>query len=296
MAYIITLLVLLLPVNVLAMQCGNGIREGIEECDNGAANSDTLPNACRTDCTRAHCGDSVTDANEQCDDGDYGNSDKIPGACRTNCKNAFCGDGVVDYNKGEQCDDNDVGCTECRTCLKPQDELMVQRGYDGQYVLLCPGDYTIYDAANNGVILVAGSDLIVDCSHISLHSAGFINAPTVPPRQKPKTPLRKLFKPLSFNFVGEANAAPGSGPIARQGVGFVVTGSNNTLVNCRADGFAVGIQFKGNNNTLVNGSFCGNSLDIKNEGINDYGNNNQCTSHLQWKDASTQSGCSQQCQ
>lgn len=38
-----------------------------EECDNGAANSNTLPNACREDCQNAHCGDTIIDSGEVCD-------------------------------------------------------------------------------------------------------------------------------------------------------------------------------------------------------------------------------------
>ncbi|WP_304511505.1 DUF4215 domain-containing protein [Desulfobacula sp.] len=97
--------------------CGNGKKEGLEECDNGANNSDTISNACRTDCTRADCGDGVIDSGEQCDDG-IENHDEIPGACRTNCKQAYCGDGVIEYDKGERCDDgnNDPndGCYQCQ--------------------------------------------------------------------------------------------------------------------------------------------------------------------------------------
>jgi MYXO-CTERM domain-containing protein len=81
--------------------CGNGQLDQQEQCDDGANNSDTLPGACRTDCTRAHCGDAVIDSGEQCDDG-ANNSDTAPGACRTTCVKASCGDGVVD--PGEQCD------------------------------------------------------------------------------------------------------------------------------------------------------------------------------------------------
>ena len=53
--------------------CGDGIIDAATEtCDDGATgtlpnNSDTLPNACRTDCTVAHCGDTVVDTGEQCD-------------------------------------------------------------------------------------------------------------------------------------------------------------------------------------------------------------------------------------
>ena len=84
--------------------CGNGKKEGLEECDNGRNNSDTISNACRTDCTLADCGDGVTDSGEECDDGRQ-NHDEIPGACRTNCKRPYCGDGVLDYHQGEKCDD-----------------------------------------------------------------------------------------------------------------------------------------------------------------------------------------------
>ncbi len=33
-----------------AGSCGNGILQAGEDCDDGAANSDTAPNACRTNC------------------------------------------------------------------------------------------------------------------------------------------------------------------------------------------------------------------------------------------------------
>ncbi|TFH23136.1 MAG: hypothetical protein E4H03_06880, partial [Myxococcales bacterium] len=51
--------------------CGDGVvDENLgEECDDAGANSDTIPDACRTDCTLPTCGDGVTDTGEQCDDG-----------------------------------------------------------------------------------------------------------------------------------------------------------------------------------------------------------------------------------
>ena len=48
--------------------CGNGVTEGAEACDDGAANSDTEPDACRVGCVLPGCGDGVTDADEACDD------------------------------------------------------------------------------------------------------------------------------------------------------------------------------------------------------------------------------------
>jgi cysteine-rich repeat protein len=93
--------------------CGNGVPDTGEECDDGANNSDTAPNACRTNCRNARCGDDVNDTGEQCDDGNA-NSDTAKDACRTDCRSAVCGDGVVDT--GEQCDPPGQSCSAtCET-------------------------------------------------------------------------------------------------------------------------------------------------------------------------------------
>jgi hypothetical protein len=47
--------------------CGDGRLALGEECDDGAANSDTTPNACRSNCSTSRCGDSIQDVTEQCD-------------------------------------------------------------------------------------------------------------------------------------------------------------------------------------------------------------------------------------
>ena len=82
--------------------CGNGVIETGEVCDDGEANSDTVPNACRTDCTLPDCGDGVLDEGEECDNGEA-NSGTEPLACRLDCTLNTCGDGVID--EGEECDD-----------------------------------------------------------------------------------------------------------------------------------------------------------------------------------------------
>lgn len=61
--------------------CGDGILSVGEACDNGAANSDTQPDACRTDCSLAGCGDSVVDSGEDCDDGNTIDGDGCPANC-----------------------------------------------------------------------------------------------------------------------------------------------------------------------------------------------------------------------
>lgn len=128
--------------------CGDGtVTAPCETCDAGSGNSDTLANACRTNCHKASCGDGVVDTGEECDDGNgrgcdgcdrschlepgyacgdgvvsttcgetcddgVGNSDTTPDACRTSCRLAACGDGVTDGS--EECDDgNRKSCDGC---------------------------------------------------------------------------------------------------------------------------------------------------------------------------------------
>ncbi len=98
--------------------CGDGVLyERCEVCDDGGANSDVVPDACRTDCRAARCADSVVDTGEECDDG---NTDPCDG-CSATCTiepGLGCGDGVAVPACGEQCDDgNDVAGDGCAgTC------------------------------------------------------------------------------------------------------------------------------------------------------------------------------------
>ncbi len=93
--------------------CGDGVKNGDEECDDGlAGNSDTTPNACRTDCTNPSCHDGVVDNQfgEQCDDGNLNNTD----CCVDECRTATCGDGYVGC--GEQCDQGPNNANAPDTC------------------------------------------------------------------------------------------------------------------------------------------------------------------------------------
>lgn len=91
--------------------CGNDIREGTEECDDGnVVNGD----GCSSTCTfEPSCGNGIIDAGEQCDDGSIFSGDGCSATCTvetgwactgspSNCVLA-CGNGVIDA--GETCDD-----------------------------------------------------------------------------------------------------------------------------------------------------------------------------------------------
>ncbi|MBN1772104.1 MAG: DUF4215 domain-containing protein [Deltaproteobacteria bacterium] len=80
-----------------AGRCGDGVRDEGEECDDGPANSDERPNACRTTCVRAFCGDGVVDSGELCDDRNTDPCDGCVGCALGECN------GIVD--PGEECDD-----------------------------------------------------------------------------------------------------------------------------------------------------------------------------------------------
>jgi len=61
--------------------CGDGLVGPSEACDAGAGNSDTTPDACRSNCTLPRCGDLVRDSGEQCDDGNLAAGDGCDPAC-----------------------------------------------------------------------------------------------------------------------------------------------------------------------------------------------------------------------
>ena len=108
-------------------ECGNGILDEGEECDNGPDSNELRASkpACRPNCTLVRCGDSIVDEGEECDKGEEnGSSDCVYGqksckVCTDECKEetgytSFCGDNYVDEDNGEVCDHGaDNGRTEC---------------------------------------------------------------------------------------------------------------------------------------------------------------------------------------
>jgi hypothetical protein len=87
-----------------------------EKCDDGAANSDTVPGACRADCSGYNpppitCGNGIVEAGESCDEGALNGT--AGALCDGRCQ-LKCGNGIKDA--GEQCDDgvNDGTYGTCR--------------------------------------------------------------------------------------------------------------------------------------------------------------------------------------
>lgn len=131
MRSIVSVLAALLSTNAcfsdsFEFECGNSIREGVEECDRGENNSDTLPDACRTDCVLPACGDGVVDSDETCDE----ESATCIGCQRTlNCATnnpCFVTESCVDLAAGGvTCGDCPVGyegdgvaCTDLDQCAE----------------------------------------------------------------------------------------------------------------------------------------------------------------------------------
>lgn len=92
--------------------CGDGVVEGIEECDDG--NQDDT-DSCSSLCIRSFCGDGTKQLGEECDDGNLFNED----GCTNGCRLPRCGDGVL--QEGEECDDANAtstdGCVSCELAV-----------------------------------------------------------------------------------------------------------------------------------------------------------------------------------
>jgi cysteine-rich repeat protein len=83
--------------------CGDGVLMEGEDCDDGNnLDGDGCSAICESTSSSALCGNGTVDDGEECDNAEQ-NSDEAPGACRRSCRSPSCGDAVID--PGEQCDD-----------------------------------------------------------------------------------------------------------------------------------------------------------------------------------------------
>ncbi len=132
--------------------CGDGVvASRCELCDEGAANSDVAPDACRTDCRPARCGDGVIDGGEGCDDGNRDDCDGCSPTCGVET-GLGCGDGVPYPACGEQCDDANAttgdGCSP--TCTHER----IRGG--GASVTDCLTEWSVANPANTPLLEKGG--------------------------------------------------------------------------------------------------------------------------------------------
>ncbi|MBN2724786.1 MAG: DUF4215 domain-containing protein [Deltaproteobacteria bacterium] len=110
---------------VIEGECGNGIVNKGEECDNGLENSDITPDSCRLDCSESRCGDGVRDSDEQCDGYQLGSLncslvgfDRGTLKCSDDCiidtsECSLCGNSVVEGD--EECDSGSFSVDGCES-------------------------------------------------------------------------------------------------------------------------------------------------------------------------------------
>jgi cysteine-rich repeat protein len=134
--------------------CGNGIIDPGEACDDGNSRDDDICCGCVYDgCGR--CGDGVLDPGEACDDNNNASCD----GCRADCwSNETCGNGAIDC--GEECDDgNQISGDDCSSACRLEGcgngLLDPGEACDDGNTLSCDGctaDCLAGEACGNGVV------------------------------------------------------------------------------------------------------------------------------------------------
>jgi cysteine-rich repeat protein len=133
--------------------CGDGNLDVGEVCDDGSANSDTVADACRSDCRQAYCGDSVVDPgnSEICDDGGTTDGDGCDATCEvelgwdcsTGTCEEICGDNLAVGD--EACDGSDLQEQDCISLGQPLGRLECDVACDQYDATLCTGSYVCGD-------------------------------------------------------------------------------------------------------------------------------------------------------
>jgi CSLREA domain-containing protein len=106
-------------IGAVESACGNGVTDAGEECDDG---NSTDGDGCQHNCALPGCGDGVTTPPEQCDDGNHDAGDCCAADCVFEAADSSCGSDdepctsdVCDGNG--QCTHPALDCGECLTCV-----------------------------------------------------------------------------------------------------------------------------------------------------------------------------------
>jgi|GEM_PF-1271775 len=148
--------------------CGNSIREGAEQCDDGNTNTN---DGCSNTCRLPVCGNGIREGSEGCDDGNVQNGDSCTSSCRIPGVTSVCGNGIREG--GEDCDDGnpsntDTCSTSCRVLqIGINPECRVQAFDANGSVPLTTTLSCSGEPRGRTVIIITKNNTLVDTSEVA---------------------------------------------------------------------------------------------------------------------------------